>query len=122
MGGLLAAEAATDASNSEPGSRKPNRIVGVVAFDVPFLGMHPHVVSTQEHKYNRIISLIYHIQVVSGIASLFEKEDDKKSNATERQMNPNDVHHVDQRVTDDWDQMKHRMHGMVFLFSIIQPL
>jgi thioesterase domain-containing protein len=37
MGGLLAAEAATESSNSD------QRIIGVVAFDTPYLGIHPHV-------------------------------------------------------------------------------
>lgn len=52
MGGLLVAEAAT---NNSPASR---RVIGVLAFDAPFLGMHPHV-------------------VFSGIASLFSKGGDK---------------------------------------------
>lgn len=46
MGGLLAAEAAI---SSHPQSK---RVIGLVAFDVPFLGMHPHV-------------------IITGIASLF---------------------------------------------------
>lgn len=49
MGGLLVAEAAL---NRSPVAR---RINGILAFDAPYLGMHPHV-------------------VVSGIASLFPKK------------------------------------------------
>uniref|UniRef100_D8Q000 GPI inositol-deacylase n=1 Tax=Schizophyllum commune (strain H4-8 / FGSC 9210) TaxID=578458 RepID=D8Q000_SCHCM len=91
MGGLLAAEAATHASNnpqSYPGAR-PSRIIGMIAFDVPFLGMHPHV-------------------VITGLASLFAKDDDKK---TETQLNDQhpDVHMVDGRVTDDWESYKRNM-------------
>lgn len=52
MGGLLVAEAAIDPS---PVARC---IIGIIAFDCSYLGMHPHV-------------------VVSGIASLFIKKDDK---------------------------------------------
>jgi hypothetical protein len=51
------------------------------------------------------------VQVVSGIASLFEGEEKKKPGETEREMNPTDVHIVDNRVTDDWDTVKHRMDG-----------
>ena len=51
MGGLLVAEAATDKN-----SPQSKRIIGVLAFDTPFLGMHPHV-------------------IISGIASLFNKKE-----------------------------------------------
>ena len=50
MGGLLIAEAALDSS------LVARRIIGLLAFDTPYLGMHPHV-------------------VVSGIASLFPKKE-----------------------------------------------
>jgi len=50
MGGLLIAEAALDLS---PVAR---RIIGLLAFDTPYLGMHPHV-------------------VISGIASLLPKKE-----------------------------------------------
>lgn len=50
MGGLLIAEAALDPS---PVAR---RLIGLLAFDTPYLGMHPHV-------------------VISGIASLFPKKE-----------------------------------------------
>ncbi|KAG6827017.1 hypothetical protein H0H92_013537 [Tricholoma furcatifolium] len=84
MGGLLAAEAATHASNNAKG--KPSRIVGMVAFDTPYLGMHPHV-------------------VISGIASLFnEKETTNKG--------LNDTHKValvDSSVTDDWETFKQKL-------------
>ncbi|KAJ7766350.1 hypothetical protein DFH07DRAFT_352200 [Mycena maculata] len=84
MGGLLAADAATDSSNS--GSIRSRRILGVIAFDVPFLGMHPHV-------------------VISGIASLFPADDGDKT--TEGDMNQHsDVQIVDDQVTDDWDAFK----------------
>ncbi|PVG01563.1 hypothetical protein CPB86DRAFT_79377 [Serendipita vermifera] len=53
MGGLLVAEAATD---SRPVAR---RIIGLLAFDTPYLGMHPHV-------------------VISGIASLFQKKEEEE--------------------------------------------
>ncbi|KAL1711139.1 hypothetical protein EV121DRAFT_191282 [Schizophyllum commune] len=91
MGGLLAAEAATHASNNPqlyPGAR-PSRIIGMIAFDVPFLGMHPHV-------------------VITGLASLFAKDDDKKTETQLNDHNP-DVHMVDGRVTDDWESYKRNM-------------
>ena len=53
MGGLLAADAATDPSNNPdqyPGA-KPKRIVGVVAFDTPYLGMHPYAVISGTFLY-----------------------------------------------------------------------
>ncbi|KAJ7624445.1 hypothetical protein FB45DRAFT_83027 [Roridomyces roridus] len=85
MGGLLAADAATDASNL--GNPRSRRILGVIAFDVPYLGLHPHV-------------------VVSGIASLFPADDDENK-TTEAEMNKHsDVQIVDERVTDDWDAFK----------------
>lgn len=94
MGGLLAAEAATDHSNA-PGAypaTKPSRIVGMIAFDCPYLGMHPHV-------------------VVSGIASLFPKGGDGKS---EGELN----HHpqvtiVDGDVTDNWEAFKKKENGKI---------
>ncbi|EUC61167.1 alpha/beta hydrolase family protein [Rhizoctonia solani AG-3 Rhs1AP] len=48
MGGLLTAEVAFAAP--------PGRVIGLISFDVPFLGVHPHV-------------------VLSGIASLFKKKE-----------------------------------------------
>ena len=50
MGGLLIAEAALDPS------LVARRIIGLLAFDTPYLGMHPHV-------------------VISGIASLLPKKE-----------------------------------------------
>lgn len=46
MGGLLAADASTS-----PNHAASKRVIGLIGYDVPFLGMHPHV-------------------VISGIASL----------------------------------------------------
>lgn len=95
MGGLLVADAATDPSN-----KGHKRIVGMIAFDCPYIGMHPHV-------------------VISGIASLFakkDKEDDKTEDRrggmdTERRMNEGEVgeegvHMVNENVTDDWERFK----------------
>ncbi|KAH7910897.1 hypothetical protein BJ138DRAFT_48183 [Hygrophoropsis aurantiaca] len=53
MGGLLAADAVTDPSNIR--GTRPQRIMAMIAFDTPYLGMHPHV-------------------IISGIASLFQKQ------------------------------------------------
>jgi hypothetical protein len=55
MGGLLTAEAATSPHDAS------KRVIALLAFDVPFLGMHPHV-------------------VISGIASLLPN---KKGDSTE---------------------------------------
>ncbi|KAF8065017.1 hypothetical protein FPV67DRAFT_1501168 [Lyophyllum atratum] len=86
MGGLLAAEAATHASNN-PGT-KPTRIIGMMAFDTPYLGMHPHV-------------------VITGIASLFQGDEGKK---TETEMNDTtEVTIVDGNVTDSWDAFKNNL-------------
>ncbi|KAJ3527409.1 hypothetical protein NMY22_g9800 [Coprinellus aureogranulatus] len=102
MGGLLAADAATHHSNRNKDG-KPKRIVGVIAFDVPFLGMHPHV-------------------VISGIASLFAK-DEGKDGKTEKEMNrhpqiqvvdPHTANHSDSNVasgSDDWEKFKAKISG-----------
>lgn len=92
MGGLLAAEAATHPSNNpgeHPGA-KPRRIMGMIAFDCPYLGMHPHV-------------------IISGISSLLpgDKDDEK---ASEVEMNNMDkVNMVDEKVTDDWEGFKQKL-------------
>lgn len=94
MGGLLAAEAATDVSNA-PGAypaTRPRRIIGLIAFDCPYLGMHPHV-------------------VISGIASLFPKDGSAGEGKTERELNPG-VQMVDGGVTDDWEGFKRKEDGM----------
>ena len=67
MGGLLAADAATDPANN-PDKHRPKRIIGVIAFDTPYLGMHPHV-------------------VISGIASLLPKSDAEDAQQKEKAMN-----------------------------------
>lgn len=86
MGGLLAAEAATSSSSQS------KRVVGLIAFDTPFLGMHPHV-------------------VVSGIASLFPK-DAEHPPKTERELNDSDqVDMVDEKAVDDWDAYKATLRG-----------
>ena len=92
MGGFLAADAATHPSNRDEHG-KPKRIVGVIAFDVPFLGMHPHV-------------------VISGIASLFAK-DEAKGGKTEREMNQHpEIHVVDSHATsDEWEDFKAKIKG-----------
>lgn len=84
MGGLLVAEAATDSSSTS------RRIIGMIAFDTPYLGMHPHV-------------------VISGIASLFPKDEDKHKKPSEHDMNHDHVNMVDQGVTDDWHNYKKNM-------------
>lgn len=78
MGGLLAAEVAT--ANSE----QPKRVIGLVAFDVPFLGMHPHV-------------------IISGIASLLPGDKDDKEK-TEAEMNDKSI--VRQVHSDDVESAK----------------
>jgi hypothetical protein len=119
MGGLLAAEAAMDSSNAPlKAGGKPNRIVGIIAFDVPFLGMHPHV-------------------VISGLASLLPKgeskgetspdDEDKKeipppspapqtrpserdAHAADKQLgNHPEINRVSSKVTDDWEDFKQRI-------------
>ena len=77
MGGLLAAEVATSSSEVS------KRVVGLVAFDVPFLGMHPHV-------------------IISGIASLLPKDKDKGMK-TEGELNNGDI--VKEVRRDDVDSV-----------------
>ncbi|KAH8833448.1 hypothetical protein DL96DRAFT_1586123 [Flagelloscypha sp. PMI_526] len=90
MGGLLVAEAAIDPSNNPetwPGA-KPKRIVGMIAFDCPYLGMHPHVVKT-------------------GIASLFAGDEGKETE-TDLNQHPH-VKIEDERVADDWEAFKRQL-------------
>jgi hypothetical protein len=109
MGGLLGAEAATDPSNNPdryPGA-KPKRIIGVIAFDTPYLGMHPHV-------------------VVSGIASLLPKGDEgsgkDENQKTTKAMNDHpQVKIVDERVTDDWEEFKKQTNETSTHCSIWSP-
>ena len=79
MGGLLAAEAATQC----------RRIVGLVAFDVPYLGMHPHV-------------------IISGIASLLPK-DVQKHRKSEKELN--DTHAV-KFVDNDTESLRSSLEGV----------
>lgn len=99
MGGLLAADAATHISNNPdqyPGA-KPRRIVGMIAFDTPYLGMHPHV-------------------VISGIASLMPSDEDGKKKKSDSEMNDtSQVTIVDGKVTDDWDAFKNSANGIAFV-------
>lgn len=94
MGGLLAAEAATDPSNtSDATTGKPRRIVGVIAFDTPFLGMHPHV-------------------IISGIASLFPKSPGDAGKKSEGEMNTHPaINIVPEQVTDNWEEVKRNSTG-----------
>ncbi|RDB17313.1 hypothetical protein Hypma_001663 [Hypsizygus marmoreus] len=105
MGGLLAADAVTHASNNPdtyPGAR-PRRIMGMVAFDTPYLGMHPHV-------------------VVTGIASLLPKGDDEEKKKTEDDMNDTTkVNIVDSKVTDDWNAFKNDTNAGSRPSSIASP-
>ncbi|KAF9078460.1 hypothetical protein BDP27DRAFT_1396774 [Rhodocollybia butyracea] len=81
MGGLLAAQAATDLSNNNDGSK---RIVGMIAFDCPYLGMHPHV-------------------VITGLASLMPKKNDSNVK-TETELNPHpNIRIIDQKETQSLD-------------------
>ncbi|KAF5392800.1 hypothetical protein D9757_000924 [Collybiopsis confluens] len=78
MGGLLAAEAVTHSYNAEDGSK---RIIGMVAFDCPYLGMHPRV-------------------VITGLGSLFPKKTNSDMK-TESELNPHpSIHIVNQNETD----------------------
>nr|GAT55392.1 predicted protein [Mycena chlorophos] len=99
MGGLLAADAATDASlDHGRGTARERRILGVIAFDVPYLGMHPHV-------------------VVSGLASLGGKQGEEgndkelgKPVKKEAELNKHkEVKIVDRQVTEDWDTFKRKI-------------
>ncbi|KAF8544537.1 hypothetical protein BDD12DRAFT_815620 [Trichophaea hybrida] len=64
MGGILAAEVVLLNSVYSPDSRRHPGIVGIIAFDTPFLGMHPGIIS-------------------SGIASLFRPAPSPSSAAEE---------------------------------------
>ena len=49
MGGLLIADAAMDiASNTQVGAEMWPHIIGLIAFDTPYLGLHP--VSTSQTR------------------------------------------------------------------------
>ncbi|KAJ7638933.1 hypothetical protein FB45DRAFT_827564 [Roridomyces roridus] len=52
MGGLLAADTLRDFVNSRPDPQAPlwPRIIGLVAFDTPYLGLHPAVFKTKATK------------------------------------------------------------------------
>ncbi|KAG5650082.1 hypothetical protein H0H81_000843 [Sphagnurus paluster] len=89
MGGLLAAEAATHTSNIAINGNT-RRIVGVVAFDTPYLGMHPHV-------------------VITGIASLFARNEEQKQQTNTTMNDPTKVTVVDSKVTDDWEAFKNTL-------------
>lgn len=91
MGGLLAADAAT--SPSQKSSKCKHPIIGMIAFDTPYLGMHPHV-------------------VITGIASLFAKKEEQDASPANAETVLNDSNVVqfhDNRVTDDWDEFKKTM-------------
>nr|XP_019046057.1 hypothetical protein I302_04797 [Kwoniella bestiolae CBS 10118]OCF24987.1 hypothetical protein I302_04797 [Kwoniella bestiolae CBS 10118] len=56
MGGLLIADAARDiASNTREGEMMWPRIVGILAFDTPYLGLHPH---TFKHHLSQAASYV----------------------------------------------------------------
>lgn len=103
MGGLLAADAATHSSNNPdqyPGA-KPHRIAGMVAFDTPYLGMHPHV-------------------VVSGIASLFPNDDGEKKKTDSEMNDTSKVNIVDGKVTDDWSAYKRDTTGTILSEPLVK--
>jgi hypothetical protein len=107
MGGLLAAEAATQLSRPKSGEHpglRQKRVIGMIAFDTPFLGMHPHV-------------------VVSGIASLLPKGedgDDDEQHPTEKEMNLHPaINVVSPRVTDEWEDFKSQLDGTYSLPEVI---
>ncbi|TFK29494.1 hypothetical protein FA15DRAFT_752622 [Coprinopsis marcescibilis] len=93
MGGLLAADAALDPSNAiDPSTGRPKRIIGVIAFDTPFLGMHPHV-------------------VISGIASLLPNDSDEEKAKEDKKLDKHpEIHIVSDNVTDEWEDMKKKIH------------
>src|SRR5258707_285060 len=64
MGGILAAEVVLLNSVYSPDSRRHPGILGIIAFDTPFLGMHPGIIS-------------------SGIASLFRPAPSQPSSSEE---------------------------------------
>lgn len=101
MGGLLAAEAATDPSNApDEKTGRPRRIVGVIAFDTPYLGMHPHV-------------------IISGIASLLPKTTGDGEKKSEGEMNPHpDINIVPEQVTEDWEGFRRGAGEWLHLGSI----
>lgn len=67
MGGLLTAEVAFAAP--------PNRVIGLMSFDVPFLGVHPHVIIRFVTRNKPELGLILRFDILSGIASLFKKKE-----------------------------------------------
>lgn len=94
MGGLLAAEAATAST------LQSKRIIGLVNFDVPFLGMHPHV-------------------VISGIESLLPKNEGDQMK-TEKEVNdPSQVKIVHSgSIDDEWESFKATFSSMSTSYSI----
>lgn len=69
MGGLLSAEVAIMPAPSPGGRPLKHRILGTINFDVPFLGMHPGIIS-------------------SGLASIFAPADDKPDGASDTDIAP----------------------------------
>ncbi|TFK63684.1 hypothetical protein BDN72DRAFT_306059 [Pluteus cervinus] len=121
MGGLLAAEVVfgpnvlIDNVTQPQGDVRPQKVIGIIAFDTPYLGVHPHVAK----------SSISALLLKSGKKNNdFGEQDPKvkaehsddsdesknergrgKAEEVEARLNPN-VDIVDRKVTDDWEGVK----------------
>ncbi|EIW70871.1 hypothetical protein TREMEDRAFT_29019 [Tremella mesenterica DSM 1558] len=72
MGGLLIADAALDiARNTRPGDPMWPKVVAIVAFDTPYLGLHPRTLSLQKYQLSQAAGYLEQARsIASGLTML----------------------------------------------------